>query len=127
MFREFLHIVFALFLFLVSMGVTISMHYCGDQLVSTALYSKADSCCSGDDDCGCCHDKSIHIEVKDRYVAPVSIEANAPISIDVLFPVLFQLFDEEIISVTKTTYLIYDLSSLPPLSTRLAIIQSFLC
>ena len=72
MLRKITHIVLALFLLVSTTGITISMHYCGGEYVSTSINKEAKSCC--DSTGGCCENKTMHFEVEDDYVSPVQID-----------------------------------------------------
>lgn len=79
MIRKVLHIVFAVFIVILSTGFTINMHYCHDQLIDMALLAPADSCCDNEengtnqsqDSCPGCQDKAIVLEHGDDYEVPV--------------------------------------------------------
>lgn len=75
MIRKTLHIVFASFLLISTMGITINMHYCHDQLIDVAFNSPANSCCDMNEDganqsqdsCPGCQDEAIVVEPGDDY------------------------------------------------------------
>ncbi|MCW3805717.1 HYC_CC_PP family protein [Plebeiibacterium marinum] len=125
MLRKISHIIFALFLLVSTAGVTLSMHYCGGELVSTSINKEAKSCC--DEMGGCCENKTVHFEVEDDYVSPVQVNNVQTLELDILFPILFVLnfdlsIDEEIEQVA-----FYDSSPPPTIQTRLALLQTYLC
>lgn len=125
MLRKISHIIFALFLLVSTAGVTLSMHYCGGELVSTSINKEAKSCC--DEMGGCCENKTVHFEVEDDYVSPVQVNNVQTVELDILFPILFVLnfdlsIDEEIEQVA-----FYDSSPPPTIQTRLALLQTYLC
>ncbi|WP_052343005.1 HYC_CC_PP family protein [Saccharicrinis fermentans] len=125
MLRKITNIVVALFLLVSTTGITISMHYCGGEYVSTSINKEAKSCCDGTG--GCCENKSLHFEVKDDYVNAVQFETTKIVSIDILFPILLainlELFPEEI-NVIKE---FIDTSPPPKIQTRLSLLQTYLC
>lgn len=125
MLRKITHIIFALFLLVSTTGVTLSMHYCGGELVSTSINKEAKTCCDGTG--GCCENKTVHFEVEDDYVSPVQVINIQTVELDILFPILFVLnfelsIDEEIEQVA-----FYDSSPPPTIQTRLALLQTYLC
>ena len=75
MIRKTLHIVFASFLLISTMGITINMHYCHDQLIDLAFNSPAHSCCDinedvdsqSQDSCPVCQDETIVVEPGEDY------------------------------------------------------------
>ena len=48
-----------------TMGMTVSMHFCGDNLESISILRSPDPCCDIPDDC--CHDESINIETENDF------------------------------------------------------------
>ena len=64
------NIILIFILLLSTSGITISKHYCGKTLVHTAIYSTPDKCCTGN--CTGCHDKRVHIQIKDRFESSTS-------------------------------------------------------
>jgi hypothetical protein len=78
MIRKTLHIVIASFLLISTMGITINMHYCHDQLIDLAFNAPAQSCCEINDEgasqsldtCPGCQDESIVVEPGDDYEVP---------------------------------------------------------
>lgn len=125
MLKRITHIIMALFLMVATTGVTLSMHYCGGELVSTSINKEAKTCCDGTG--GCCENKTVHFEVEDDYVSPVQVTNIQTIELDILFPILFVLnfdlsIDEEIEQVA-----FYDSSPPPTIQTRLALLQTYLC
>ncbi len=67
MIRKTLHIVIASFILISTMGITINMHYCHDQLIDLAFNAPAHSCCES---CQGCQDESIVVEAGDDYEVP---------------------------------------------------------
>lgn len=61
------HIFLSALLLISTMGMAVSKHYCGENLVSVSFYGEADSCC-GDSDC--CHNENQNYKVKDDFSAP---------------------------------------------------------
>lgn len=125
MLRKIIHIALALLFLVSTMGVTISMHYCGDNLISMSVIGEAESCCG--DDCGCCDNETIHLEVEDDYVSPLIVQSNASVELDVLFPVLFMLSAELSTEVDTTTKYFNDTSPPLTLHKRLSLLQTYLC
>lgn len=125
MLRKISHIILAFFLLVSTTGVTLSMHYCGGELVSTSINKEAKTCCDGTG--GCCENKTVHFEVEDDYVSPVQVTNIQTVELDFLFSILFVLnfdlsIDEEIEQVA-----FYDSSPPPTIQTRLALLQTYLC
>lgn len=58
--RKTSHIILSLLLLFATVGLTISKHYCGGNLISTSIFGKNDSCCNKDK---CCQNESIFIQL----------------------------------------------------------------
>lgn len=58
------HIIILFVLLIATTGMGISRHFCTDDLVSTALYTDTDSCCSDE---SCCHNESEFIQLDDSF------------------------------------------------------------
>nr|NQU90370.1 hypothetical protein [Bacteroidota bacterium] len=59
------HIILAFLILLTSIGMTLTMHYCGGQLKSVSVITTAEACC---DTPGCCHNKTITIKIEDNFL-----------------------------------------------------------
>ena len=68
MLQKFSHIILAVLLMISTMGMAVSKHYCGDDLVSVSMFEEAETCCG---DMGCCHTENEFFQVKEDFSAPV--------------------------------------------------------
>ena len=79
MIKKIVHIVIANLILVSTIGFTINMHYCHDQLIDLALFSPAHSCCDTGSEGHChtpdgisnmnhCEDESIEVGSTDDYV-----------------------------------------------------------
>jgi len=59
------HILIIIVLLFGTTGLTITRHYCGKNLMHTALYSTPDNCCKGD--CPGCHNEKISLRITDQF------------------------------------------------------------
>lgn len=59
------HIVFAIFMLVTTAGVTISKHYCGNNLQSISVVLEAKNCC--DIPSGCCHNEEVTLKIQDDF------------------------------------------------------------
>jgi hypothetical protein len=85
-----------------TLGFTINIHFCHDQIVDLALYSPAESCCDTGNDLHChsddgimpmdhCEDDSIVVEALEGFVVSsfvINLDNNH--SIDILSGIAFQ-------------------------------------
>ncbi len=125
MLRSITHIALVLLLLVSTSGMSISMHYCCGEYVSTSINKEAKSCCG--ETGGCCENKSMHFDVEDDYVNPVVILNNEISELDVLFPILFVLSSKIFDEVELNTIFYYDSSPPPSVQTRLSLLQTYLC
>lgn len=124
MLRKITHIVLSMILLVSTTGISFSMHYCGGELISASVNTKAETCCDGSG--GCCENKTIHVEIEDDYVCPVYTDSTNIEEIDFLFPILFVLHTELIEENIKANFAFNGSSSPPPTQTRLALLQTYL-
>ncbi len=61
------HIVLSLLLLISTIGLTISAHYCGENLKSISVINDPDSCC--DIPNGCCHDEAETFRVENDFAS----------------------------------------------------------
>ncbi len=116
------HIFLSILLIVSTVGVVISRHYCGDNLVSTAFYLSADSCCENMNG-ECCHNEEETLMLKAEYINP-EIEENHIAEI-ILFNRASIQSANNYLSSCDAIFLLSGPSS-PPEVVSLAQIQSFL-
>lgn len=123
--RKAAHILLSFLLTISTTGISLSMHYCGGEWVSTSINSEAEGCCEGEG--GCCENKSFSIQLEEDFTAPVLQKISVIPVIDVLFPMAPVSFLEKssIVEIKRVS----PASSPPLLGTQahLAWMQSFLC
>lgn len=64
MLKKSLHILISILLLITTTGISISAHYCGDNLRSVSFMSIPASCC---DDTSCCHNETHFYQIDDDY------------------------------------------------------------
>lgn len=80
MIRKATHMILAALVLLSTMGITVNMHFCHDQLIDLALYAPAESCCGGNafmchtgeegvEATSHCDDESIVLEALEDFMA----------------------------------------------------------
>ena len=92
MFKKASHIVLSLLLLSSTMGLTISAHYCGENLKSISVVNDADSCCDIPD--GCCHDESGTFRINDDFASSTfNFESRLIVSLtlDYTIPIIEEL------------------------------------
>ena len=103
------------------MGITISEHYCGNELVSVSINSEAEPCCDMD---GCCHNENEHFQLQEDFLSPLDFVTIQIPEISVLFPLM-----EVVLNETTGEYVSFNEipESPPPLiQTVLARLQTYL-
>jgi hypothetical protein len=83
MIRRLFHIILVLIVLLLTSGVTITRHFCGNNLRSVAIMNTPPSCCDME---GCCHNETVTIVLEDDFT-PVWSDALSHNSVTELFPV----------------------------------------
>jgi hypothetical protein len=71
MFKRISHIILSFVLLVSTMGMAVSKHYCGEDLISVSVFnSENDACCDMDD---CCQNENQIYQVKEDFsIPPVS-------------------------------------------------------
>lgn len=88
MFKKISHIILALLVLVTTMGLTISVHYCGDELKSINLITESDNCCG--DSCPDCQNEIVEIDIEDAFtISTFNIDLTPDF---ILLPALIQLF-----------------------------------
>ena len=64
MFQKVSHIILSVLLLVSTIGMIVSIHYCGTTMISVSIFDEADSCC-GDSDC--CHNENQLFKVNDDF------------------------------------------------------------
>jgi hypothetical protein len=86
MIKKLSHIILSVLLLTTTIGLAVSKHYCHDNLVGTAVFGKAESCC---DDGGCCTNENHFFQVKEDFSAPVISTVPLLAEIEILQQTLF--------------------------------------
>ena len=81
MLQKFSHIILATLLMISTMGMAVSKHYCGNDLVSVSMFDEAETCCG---DMGCCHTENEFFQVKEDYSTPVVLTTPLSAEIEIL-------------------------------------------
>ena len=64
MLRKTSHIILSSLLLFATVGLTISKHYCGRNLISTSIFGEAESCCDNSD---CCKNETETFQLDEDY------------------------------------------------------------
>ena len=126
MIRKTVNITLLIVFLLSSVGYSVSMHYCGNTLISVAIDLKAQSCC-GDESGTCCHNETKHYQIQDSYVASMQDINNQTKSISDLIFFVSNLSQFSTCDVINTEIQLIA-ESPPPISlnTQLSILQTYL-
>lgn len=99
--RKLLHIFLAILLMVSTSGIIGSRHFCGQKLVSIALFQteNSDDCCASDEDAcckpvDCCDDTVVEISaIQTNVTTPGALSVMEPASIDLSFSNLAPVFN----------------------------------
>lgn len=89
MLRKFSHIILSALLLATTMGMAVSKHYCSGDIIASAIFSEAESCCDGP--CDCCHNENHFYQVQDDFSGVQIQDIPQSAEIDVLENKLFSL------------------------------------
>ncbi|MDP4269911.1 MAG: hypothetical protein Q8909_07270 [Bacteroidota bacterium] len=73
--RRLSHILIMITLILATAGVTVTRHYCGNELKKITLAGEPKSCCG--DHCNCCHNETFTQKVTNDYLSSNDVHAPA--------------------------------------------------
>jgi hypothetical protein len=77
MLKKLSHIVFAGYYLILSLGLSVSAHYCLGEISSLSVLVAADPCaCGADEPMPCCNTETVSISLEDEQVSAKSIQAN---------------------------------------------------
>lgn len=126
MFKKITHTLLTLVIFVLTTGMTISVHYCGSNVKEVSFLSATQSCCENPDGCcpdGCCHDEAYIIKIKNDFsISSYSFDFS---QLEIVLPNLIEIIKEEDPIEVKVFFLKY---TIPPLKiqTILSNLQTYL-
>lgn len=122
MFKKASHIILSMLLLISTVGLAISKHYCGGELISTSLFVEADACCDSDD---CCKNETEVFQLDEDFSVSTTLEIPESIQIDLLAISLmvFNLTLEE--NSTAEEFQLIDSPPPPKIQTSLSKRQSY--
>lgn len=80
------HIILSCLLLVTTMGMAVSKHYCGGELISVSVFDEADNCCDMD---GCCENETQVFQVKEDFSVPAVFTVPALAGFEILGHILF--------------------------------------
>lgn len=120
MIRKVAHMTISVLLLIATAGITVSKHYCGENLEAVALMNSPDACCDLE---SCCHDETQVFMMDDDFTYTPEEPVNTPgfkNSETAAYSIIASLPD-------NSPFIIFNDRPQPPgLRTYLASIQSFL-
>ena len=117
------HIILSMLLLTTTIGLAISKHYCGGELISTSLFSEAQSCCDSPD---CCKNETETYQLDEDFAAASILEVPETIQLD-LFVVALILLDAQFEeNENHATIIVSDLPPPPKIQTALSQRQTYL-
>ncbi len=112
MLKAFSHIILSMVLLVSTIGMTVSKHYCGGEIVSVSVFHEADSCC---DMKGCCQNENHTYQVKDDFSSPVITAIPVLAELDILGHDL--LANESLLTVPESENPVSFIANSPPPKT----------
>ncbi len=88
MLKKISHIILSCLLLISTMGMAVSMHYCGEELISVSLLNEADSCCDMGD---CCQSETHVYQVNEDFSVPAISTVPVLTELEILGHDLFAL------------------------------------
>ncbi|MCB0806238.1 MAG: hypothetical protein KDC05_10605 [Bacteroidales bacterium] len=123
MISRFLHIIVSFNLLVSLTGFSVSVHYCGGELMDFAIDKEAKSCC--DSSCNSCSNEDHYVKLEEDLSSPVYHQSPDIAKIDLMAPVVL-IFDQPLAQSEQFSTFI---SESPPGRSgpeRLSQFQSFL-
>ncbi|WP_163707537.1 HYC_CC_PP family protein [Mangrovibacterium lignilyticum] len=115
MVRKISHITIVFLLLVLTMGFTVSKHYCGDSLVDVSVFSgTADSCTSDQNACdmgSCCHNENHVYQLHEDYTSPIVLDHVAFFQVE-LATFCLQLLHEN--NIAEVNSIVNHIESPPP-------------
>lgn len=115
MIRKISHITLVFLLLVLTMGFTVSKHYCGADLVNVAVFAGNSDGCSNDDsscDMGdCCHNEHHVYQLQEDYTSPLVLDHITFFPVE-LATITLELLHENLLAEENTT--INHIESPPP-------------
>lgn len=130
MIRKISHIFISAMLLILTMGFTVSQHYCGEQMVDVSLLTNYHADSSGDDSCdmndmSCCHNEQHLYQLTENFTQPAIADHVQFIQVDLL---VFDSLMNMNLPVHESENEIFSYAESPPppdLSTYLSSIQIY--
>ncbi len=123
MLKKISHIILSCLLLISTMGMTVSMHYCGEELISVSLLNEADSCCDMGD---CCQSETHVYQVNEDFSVPAVSTVPVLAEFDILGHDLFAMIGLVIPKTDTDTPAFEEPPPVLPIQKTLALKQVFL-
>lgn len=123
--RKILHIAVSFLLLAATSGITITRHYCGENLISVVFGQQADSCCDGP--CQHCHNETVHYQVEDNFTLnQVQFNPDDIASFDLMYVPVLTFLDGFTDEVSNPGFIQFiDKYPPPKLASSLPALQTF--
>lgn len=124
MFRKITNIILIFLLTAVTMGFSVSQHYCGDRLVSVSVNETAETCCGPEGDC--CQNEVVYFQLDDDFVIESSNVKQQSFDQNFTYPATEYIIIDDFSKKVNHKELFADSSPPIDLPTYLASIQTYL-
>ena len=125
MLKKLSHIILSLLLLISTMGMAVSKHYCGENLVSVSLFESSSnvSCCDMDN---CCHNETQLYQVKEDFSVPAISTVPVLAELDILGHDLFHLENLKALKTKDATPFVAETPPLLLIQKTLAVKEVYL-
>lgn len=123
MFKTLSHIIISLLLLITTTGMTISKHFCNENLISTSLYAETKSCCGED---SCCHHETEFFHLKENFQPSFTTQLPCSVEIDLIASEVSQLIYDDTALSNQPSFIEVKPPSPPKLQTFLSLKQAYL-
>lgn len=123
MVKKISHIILSCLLLIATMGMAVSKHYCGGELVSVSLYGQDNHCCDMGD---CCQNETHIYQMKEDFSVPVISTVPVLAEFEILGHDLLHSFNLTAPETEPVTTAFSESPPLLPIQKTLALKQVFL-
>ncbi len=104
-------------------GMAVSKHFCNEFLISTTLFTDAESCC---DDGSCCHNEAEFIQLDEEFQPSNTAQIPPSVQINLIASIVWQHIFRESVSDDCTAFTVRKPPSPPDSRTFLSLKQAYL-
>ncbi|WP_320019528.1 hypothetical protein [Labilibaculum manganireducens] len=120
MLKKFSHLLLALVIFVVTTGITVSIHYCGGHVKDVSFLAAPKACCEIPQ--GCCHNEVFTVKIENDFsISSYTFDFE---QLEVVLPVLIELIKVETPLKVRKNFVEYIVPP-PKIQTVLSCLQNY--